>query len=94
MELREIRVRPIVRYTVTDFEEFSDGTKRSTSLGLYDNASAANRVAQALAYQARVGADQRVAYEPVRALRIDHVAGPRQPHAAVRWELREVAADA
>lgn len=87
--LREIRVRPVVRYALTDYTEEA-GAQRSVPLGEYDNVTAANRVAAALAYEARVQGRAVVTLEPARALRIDTVRAPGHPHPAVRWELREV----
>lgn len=87
--LREIRVKPVVRYLLTDF--IAIGDKRTHEpLGEFSSASAANRIGAALAYQARLQAGATVVYEPARTLRIDAVRGPGQPHPAVRWELREV----
>lgn len=45
----EYRVRPVIRYHVTRFE--NDGNKAGVeSLGEFDNESQANKVAKALAY--------------------------------------------
>ena len=84
--VREIRVRPVVRYSIAEFVE----GRGSVPLGEYDNVGAANRVAAALAYTARLQDHSEVSFEPARALRIDAVRAPGHPHPAVRWELREV----
>ncbi len=88
--LREIRVRPIVRYALTDYSVDGD-IRRSVPLGEYDNVASANRVGAALAFEARVRDQATATFEPARALRIDAVRAPASPHPAVRWELREVA---
>lgn len=87
--LREIRVRPVIRYAITDYVEDA-GVRRSIPLGEFDNVTAANRVAAALAYEARVRDRSRVTLEPARALRVDAIRAPGLPHPAIRWELREV----
>lgn len=86
---REIRVRPIIRYAITDY--VIDGpTRRSVPLGEFDSVGAANRIGAALCYEARVREGAETIFEPARALRIDAVRAPGHPHPAVRWELREV----
>jgi hypothetical protein len=92
MSYREIRVRPVVRYVVTDFECNDEFTAQSsTSLGsIFENVESANRVAKLLAADAMAHGDQHIVYEPARALRIEWLRGPGEPQEAIRWELREV----
>ncbi len=88
MSYREIRVRPVVRYIVTDFECSDDmRSQSSTSLGLFDNAKLANRVAEAVVDDARAHTDQSVEFEPARQLKIEWLRGPGEPKEAIRWEL-------
>ena len=87
MSYREIRVRPVVRYIVTDFSCDDDyGSQSSTQFGVFDNVESANTVAYALA------ADEpaKIVVEPARKLRIDWLRGPGEPQEAIRWELTEV----
>jgi hypothetical protein len=79
---REIRVRPIVRYVVTDYRR-----QTSTALGEYASVVSANLVASALAYQARSLASEPVELELSRSLRIETIRGPSAPRPTVRYEL-------
>jgi hypothetical protein len=88
---REIRVRPVVRYVVTDFtcdEDYKN--QRSIPYGEFDNVDRANAVAHALA-EAETIADGflDIVVEPARKLRIDWLRGPGEPREAIRWELSE-----
>jgi hypothetical protein len=83
---REIRVLPIVRYMITDW----DG-KSSRPSGLFDTAGQANRIGHAIAYEARLQAGAEVEFEPARALKIDVLRKPGQPRPLVNYVLREVA---
>jgi hypothetical protein len=90
MAYREIRVRPVVRYIVTDFEcdaEFR--SQSSTGRGEFDNARAANHVAKVLAEHAGAHSDTPIHYEPARQLKIGWLRGPGEPQEAIRWELLE-----
>ena len=49
MAYREIRVRPVVRYIVTEYSETESGARRSIEFGEFDNVDRANVVAYALA---------------------------------------------
>lgn len=84
---REVRVRPVVRYIVTDYELEDDGpnqSQRSTAYGVFDNVEAANRAGRAIAAETP-GA----VFEPARALRIHWIRGPGEPKENIRWELSE-----
>lgn len=84
MTYREIRVRPVVRYIVTDYT-LDDTSSSSVALGEFDNAAAANRIGALVAGD--VGQD--AVFEPARQLRIDWLRGPGEPKEAIRWELSE-----
>ncbi len=87
---REIRVRPVVRYIVTEFscdEDYAD--QQSVPFGEFDNVERANEVAASLASVAERDGRQ-VVLEPARKLRIDWTRGPDEPREAIRWELSEV----
>ena len=84
---RQIRVRPIVRYAITDYAAPSGGP---LWVGEFASASAANRVAQAIAYQLRgTDPDSAVYLEAARQLRIDVEHGPDHPRPTVRYVLHE-----
>lgn len=94
---REVRVRPVVRYIVTLFEQVSDegvlDGQNSQSLGEFANVDSANLVAAALYrdYMTEARKSNRVTvYEPARKLRIDWIRGPGEPQENIRWELSEV----
>jgi hypothetical protein len=93
MSYREIRVRPVVRYIVTDFTCDDDyGNQRSIPFGEFDNVDRANVVAYALAEaEAAANGTKETVVEPARKLRIDWLRGPGEPKEAIRWELTEVA---
>lgn len=89
---REIRVRPVVRYVVTDFQCNEDyGDQKSISLGEFDNVESANLVANALAGMSRLpkgfGTHPPIVVEPARRLKIDWTRGPGEPREAIRWHL-------
>lgn len=87
MSIHEIRVRPVVRYIVTEYIADDDMRNGSSSgYGTFDNVHDANRVASALAAEA----GETVNLEPARALKIDWLRGPDEPKEAIRWELSEV----
>jgi hypothetical protein len=87
---RQIRVRPIVRYAITDYAAPTGGP---LWIGEFANADAANRVAQALAYQLRgTDPDTPIFLEAARQLRIDVQQGPAHPRPTVRYVLSEEAA--
>jgi hypothetical protein len=91
MSYREIRVRPVVRYIVTDFTCDDDyGNQRSIPFGEFDNVDRANTVAHALA-EVETIADGflDIVVEPARKLRIDWLRGPGEPKEAIHWELSE-----
>lgn len=87
MAYREIRVRPVVRYIITDYTSDEQANAHSSvGLGMFDNAETANQVARAVANEE--GED--VVFEPARQLKIDWLRGPGEPKDAIRWELSEV----
>jgi len=92
MAYHEIRVRPVVRYIVTEFscdDEMRNG--KSIEFGEFDNVHRANVVAYALSEaDATSNGSAECQVEPARALRIDWLRGPGEPQEAIRWELREV----
>lgn len=92
MPYREIRVRPVVRYIVTDFTCDDDyGNQKSIAFGEFDNVDRANVVAYALAeVEAAANGCKEAIVEPARKLRIDWLRGPGEPKEAIRWELSEV----
>ncbi len=83
---REIRVRPVVRYIVTDYQRDDDSLQppQSQAYGEFDNVGAANCVGQALA-TATPGA----IFESARMLRIHWLRGPGEPQQNIRWELED-----
>jgi hypothetical protein len=92
MAYREIRVRPVVRYIVTDFTTDDDHrNQKSIEFGEFDNVDRANVVAYAMAEaEAAVNGSPMAIVEPARKLRIDWLRGPGEPREAIRWELSEV----
>jgi hypothetical protein len=88
MAYHEIRVKPIVRYQISDYEVVGN-TRKSVALLICESAGAANRVASAIARAARMDNAGDVLFEPVRPLRIDVMRGPGNPRAATYYELRE-----
>ena len=92
MAYREIRVRPVVRYVVTDYTAGDDNsTAQSIPFGEFDNVERANVVAYALAEaEAAANGSPEPVVEPARKLRIEWLRGPGEPKEAIRWELREV----
>jgi hypothetical protein len=93
MAYREIRVRPVVRYIVTDYSCDDDAnTQSSVALGIFDNASLANRVGEAVASstQSPEYGGTPVIFEPARQLKIDWLRASGDPKEAIRWELSEV----
>lgn len=95
MSYREIRVRPVVRYIVTDFTCDEDyGNQKSIPFGEFDNVDRANVVAYAMAEaEATANGTAMAIVEPARKLRIDWIRGPDEPQEAIRWELSEVEQD-
>lgn len=91
MSYREIRVRPVVRYIVTDFTCDDDyKNQKSIPFGQFDNVDRANVVAYALAEaEAAANGSKEVVVEPARKLRIDWLRGPGEPQENIRWELSE-----
>jgi hypothetical protein len=90
---REIRVRPVVRYVITEFEADYDAPgapQHSYSLGEFDNVVSANQLAELLANERNAHSDRRTIFEPARQLKIEWLRGPGEPMDAIRWELREV----
>lgn len=88
---REIRVRPVVRYVITDYSMDEDkGTSSSSPLGMFENVDSANRLAAALALDIAASGDPAPVLEPARQLRIEWLRGPGEPKEAIRWELIEV----
>jgi hypothetical protein len=92
MAYREIRVRPVVRYIVTDFTADDDyQNQKSIEFGEFDNVERANVVAYAMAEaEAAANGSQMAIVEPARKLRIDWLRGPDEPKEMIRWELSEV----
>lgn len=94
---REVRVRPVVRYIVTLFEQVSDegacDGQNSQPLGEFDNVESANNVGAALwrdyMREAETKPDRVTVFEPARKLRIDWLRGPGEPQEAIRWVLTE-----
>lgn len=89
----EIRVRPVVRYVVTEFSCDDDHqNQKSIEFGEFDNVERANIVAYALseAEAAANGSDKTTHVEPARKLRIDWTRGPGEPKEAIQWHLSEV----
>lgn len=90
MSYREIRVRPVVRYIVTDFTADNDfRDQKSIEFGEFDNVDRANVVAHALA-DAALKEGPKPVVETARKLRIDWLRGPGEPKESIRWELGEV----
>lgn len=95
---REIRVRPIVRYVVTLFEQWDDeiGAQKQESqpLGEFANVDSANLVGAALSRdfsrEQETDPTRKTVFEPARKLRIDWIRGPGEPQETIRWELSEV----
>lgn len=87
---REIRVRPVVRYVVTEYQD-GNGRRGTVQLGEYNSVSAANQVAIALAYKSRIQDEAQTVFEAARGLRIDTIRGDSAPKTAIRYTLREVA---
>jgi len=91
MSYHEIRVRPVVRYVLTDFTASDDMREQSSvALGTFDNAALANRVGDAVVGDLRRHTDQPIVFEPARQLKIHWLRGPDEPKEAIRWELEEV----
>lgn len=89
MTCREIRVRPVVRYIVTDFSSDDDSRNQSSvGFGIFDNALQANMVAEALANHIK-GPPSPI-LETARQLRIDWKRRPGEAKEAIHWELSEV----
>ena len=87
MSIHEIRVRPVVRYIVTEYKADDDMRNASSSpFGVFDSVHDANRVAEAMAVQAGDG----VNVEPARALRIDWNREPGAPKESIWWTLHEI----
>lgn len=97
---REVRVRPVVRYIVTLFEEYDDGKsvgRSSVAYGVFDNVQQANIVGEAIADREMVlhtelgpndsSVASKVNFEPARRLKIDWTRGPGEPQEAIRWHL-------
>lgn len=86
-DYREIRVRPVVRYIVTDFscdDEYQN--QKSIEFGEFDNVERANLVAYSLGTRASADISS-VVVEPARKLKIGWLRGPGEPQEAIRWEL-------
>ena len=81
---REIRVRPVVRYIVTEYHQDEKSSGCEGVSAEFSNVRDANKVAEML-----IGARDNVVYEPARELRIDWVRGPDEPKEAIRWVLSE-----
>ena len=92
MSYREIRVRPVVRYIVTDFSCDDDfRNHKSVEFGEFDNVNRANVVAFALAEaEGAANGSPEPLVEPARGLRIEWIRGPGEPKEAIYWELREI----
>ena len=87
---RQLRVKPVVRYIVTDYAAPSGGP---VWVGEFASAEAANRVAQALVYQLRgTNPDTSIFLEQARQLRIDVERGPERPRPTIGYVLHEEAA--
>lgn len=91
---REIRVRPVVRYVVTEYHHADDPSGKrnsgSVAFGEFENVHMANTVAAAMHAQAPSG----TVLEPARPLRIEWLRGPGEPKEAIRWELRDLEREA
>jgi hypothetical protein len=93
MAYREIRVRPVVRYIITEYTYENEGWPYSKSIefGEFDNVDRANVVAYALAEaDAAINEGSMAVVEPARKLRIDWTRGPGEPKEAIQWHLSEV----
>lgn len=93
-EYREIRVRPVVRYIVTDYrsEVTADGKSTSSSEGCgeFPSAEAANKVGFALWHMAQGECSDlgnMPVFEPSRNLRLEWDRPPGAPQHAIRWTL-------
>lgn len=85
MSYREIRVRPVVRYIVTDFQCDDDmKNAQSQGYGIFENAHDANKIGELLAEETDA-----CVFEPVRPLKIDWLRGPNEPLESIRWVLEE-----
>lgn len=92
MLYREIWVRPVVRYLVTEYVD--DGEQRyrgTTEVGEFQSVAVANRLASALAYQSRLRDEAETRFEPARGLRVEIVRGQGKPRPPVTYVLKEVA---
>jgi len=89
MAYREIRVRPVVRYIVTEFSCDDDyQNRKSIEFGEFDNVERANVVAFALAEaDATANGSPECIVEPARKLRIEWLRGPGEPKEAICWQL-------
>jgi len=90
---REIRVRPVVRYVITEFLD-DESRRGSSQIGEFNSASVANAIGDALAYRSRMLEKSHVTFEPTRPLRIDAIRGEGKPRPSVEYRLREVNEDA
>lgn len=86
MTYHEIRVRPVVRYVVTEYRQYEGTRGSSVSLGEYDNVDLANHIGKLVA-DSRLGA--KVVFEPARSLRIEWIREPGAPQETIRWALHE-----
>nr|WP_279183907.1 hypothetical protein [Acetobacter syzygii] len=96
MAYREIRVRPVVRYIITEFTCDDDmKNQSSTEWGEFDNAHRANVMANSMRYAEHYMGDNGVAVGPetvveeCRPLRIRWERGPGEPKEAIQWKLEE-----
>lgn len=92
MSYHEVRVRPVVRYIITEFTSDENG-QSSTALGEFENVRAANRIGELVANSLNgppeMSGKSSVVFEPARALKIDWIRDPGEPKEAIRWQLSE-----
>ena len=82
---REIRVRPVVRYIITEYNRDGNSARSNRTGAEFSNVNDANRIAELIAEPGDV-------LEPARALKIDWQRGPGEPKEAIKWVLSEVEA--
>lgn len=96
MVYREIRVRPVVRYIITEYTH-DDGanSQSSQSWGEFDNCHKANVMANSMRYAEHhmgggVAVGPETVVEEARPLRIEWNRAPGAPREDIYWTLEEV----
>jgi hypothetical protein len=79
---REIRVRPVVRYIITEYHHDENSAGSQGVSAEFSNVHDANKIAEMLA-------EPGVVFEPARGLKIDWQRGPGEPRDAIKWVLSE-----